>query len=1405
MLQLRETIQWQQQRQVQQSGSLSPALPSLSSPIQQSSHSISNSHQHLSGSTHNSDTISAAGMAGTLLREEDPVQLSFSSFVLFFAYVSGSSSSLEPQRRLLTHLLLPGYICSSDSVSSCTASTSVRDVLGIGESNLSTAAHTTIAVYLDDWTRQAMRQLLCLPLFGDLVTLHEFNSIMKRLDGRLSGPLGMQLLLPAVLQLLDEQSASVLVADLLVKKNNTSPLQRWIRDQLLTFQVTLTEFHHVHESAVSSPTHEATTALASGDLRGERYSGVQCMDALQLCERFTSDLVKKRRSVAVSGNGAETASDIGFEEYVQLLWTGLFHRLRRSAALEANLSFLALILETLHAVNDQIERRTYGKEGVSRVIQQCEDLFRQTRVLLLLKSRTMPGAHSIGLAINNVDDEIDDSDGGGGGGRGSLSDKLIAQYVDWNLSPMDAVSAPSMFTIHHLESAHISLYRILAQDSLDFGYRVTAAMEHEERCRDVFLHALRQQEHQQQQQQLQAQLHSIDESFALGNNPANNNNAAGVSSASTEVLLAWGKTADKRWRDLLSLALTEDAIHATASATTATGASISANSASSANNTPALDAMRRSVSTVTPSGSNITNNNSGSPLPTTSSLASTANAGGVLLQAPPPLKRKRKPLLLYFPYHNHPVLLGAYRAVITASHWAQQPHKSDGLVVVCEHLFEIDKPWRGLVAYEIYMRYIFPVYQGLVCLEEENSGSLYFGTSQSTTSLSPSRKNTATNSNKPKATSDSKKDSQTTTSSIMRFDPLRAQQLMQLMKDPALVKSLVTNTVEVLTYILETYSQVSTATPTTPFAPELPLSESARRLFSDVTNSNGSNMDEAGNNSTSGNANGNNNKGTWPWVADFTFGHLPQRFTSWVHHTGYCRDVVQYHICVAYTLCLRFQCALRGVAPSVLLGRRLSLSQFQQVQRFVQSADSASNSEFPLSVLAESSNPNASLNDEENEIGVVGEVSGEYVELLHEVWLSSNPATYRDANVAALHGTLIRHCLLHNDLAQLPTRQIQARGQFLLLGFRRMMWLLHQQKTNVLNASSAGVAGGGNSGASGSAEVRPQILYHLGKLWGFPLDVIRVFHVQVLLEQGEDVQNEVENMVCSQFDDVRVIMDALLSYVRYHLGTLLLTVEALPQYGPVLAAMDAEALLWAKQSAIYYGGNSSSTRNLIASAASKHAAQMKVHASGLPRQTKSPLASSGTPTSGSPSTSSLHTKHMYSNNPSAAGATTALHPNNGSSNNGGETAVVDIAVIRRVVLYLQTLLLNVPLKDRTNPNVTTGTTIGGGGASSDQATAAVPAYANWASRYLPLPQLSSGSNNNHATGSSSASSSSGAGASNHMGGYVSMLQMTVYHSWWERKSRCDALLSLCNAIVTATLKLQQHIQQQQQLRHSAMK
>jgi hypothetical protein len=188
-----------------------------------------------------------------------------------------------------------------------------------------------------------------------------------------------------------------------------------------------------------------------------------------------------------------------------------------------------------------------------------------------------------------------------------------------------------------------------------------------------------------------------------------------------------------------------------------------------------------------------------------------------------------------------------------------------------------------------------------------------------------------------------------------------------------------------------------------------------------------------------------------------------------------------------------------------------------------------------------------------------------------------------------------------------------------------------------------------------------------------------------------------------QFNDMNLPVDMLISIARQRLGNMMLQIEKIPSYGPMLAAMDAEALQWVK----HFPKNQSS---------------ILISGQGLNEDGRGMIGTGGGSSPNSPTTGS-----GGGNTGAGGGVMTAKSKSSGNSSSG---AVVqfDISSTRRIIIFLQSLLIDVPTRER-----------------EVESMIDMQSVANRMISYL--------------------------------------ISFTRYHTWVERKSRCDALLSLCNSMV----------------------
>lgn len=428
--------------------------------------------------------------------------------------------------------------------------------------------------------------LLFHPLLGDLVSLHTFTNALKVLD--LHSHFALRDILPLFVQFLSRQTLQTLVAEILTKKMSVSPLQRWLRDHLLTFQDSFSNYlASVQKTETGEPVPDSSRSDSSdlpepASRRSERSESIsEDQGILQEVEKHIVDELVNFRIRGESNYPTHPTVD----QSVRYLFRSAWVQCRNETNLEFVLALSAVLLETLYTVNDQIERRTFGSENLKYTIASWENLIRQVRVLLFIKNR----------------------------------------IYDHRTTEMLAC------TVNNLSDGKLSLFRILAMDTLVFALRAEQAREHELQCLEVYKRRIQEST-------------SADASSST----------ISAKAAQSDVLLAWGKVADKKWRDIITIAMNEDTMYRQGS----------------------QDGTQR---------------------------------------------RRRKPLLLYFPDHNHLDIVGAYRSILLAERWSERIDKMETLALVCEHLFDLSSSWRAVLALHVYSQYVLPVVQMLLDLEEDRT------------------------------------------------------------------------------------------------------------------------------------------------------------------------------------------------------------------------------------------------------------------------------------------------------------------------------------------------------------------------------------------------------------------------------------------------------------------------------------------------------------------------------------------------------------------------------------------------------------------------------------------------------------------------------------------------------------
>lgn len=189
------------------------------------------------------------------------------------------------------------------------------------------------------------------------------------------------------------------------------------------------------------------------------------------------------------------------------------------------------------------QRASDLKESLSRSCECCHTLFYKIRTALFLSCRTSGRLNSSGRYVSSVVQNV----------------------------PV---------TVHNLERGKISVYSLLAADTLCFASKAEHALEHESRCLHVF------------SKRIQSDQNDLD------------------SGSSSKVLIAWGHSANKRWRELIQITDTDDLLQ-----------------------------------------------DDENP-----SIRQTSSDAHRKIEDPKKIRRRR-PLLLFFPAHNNAIYLGCYRAL----------------------------------------------------------------------------------------------------------------------------------------------------------------------------------------------------------------------------------------------------------------------------------------------------------------------------------------------------------------------------------------------------------------------------------------------------------------------------------------------------------------------------------------------------------------------------------------------------------------------------------------------------------------------------------------------------------------------------------------------------------------------
>ena len=160
------------------------------------------------------------------------------------------------------------------------------------------------------------------------------------------------------------------------------------------------------------------------------------------------------------------------------------------------MALVAMVNETLLAVSDQIERRSYGTSNLKTTMWVWENLFRQLRVTMVL---------------NNHMDTVGEA-------------TLAASINDYSHF------ARSDDPCRGQASRSPSVYRVLALDSLSFADRAEDSVAHESQCKAVYLKKMQQ----------------IEQA-----SKATSTSLSRKEKESDSVATMWGSSAESNWREML--------------------------------------------------------------------------------------------------------------------------------------------------------------------------------------------------------------------------------------------------------------------------------------------------------------------------------------------------------------------------------------------------------------------------------------------------------------------------------------------------------------------------------------------------------------------------------------------------------------------------------------------------------------------------------------------------------------------------------------------------------------------------------------------------------------------------------------------------------------------------------------
>ena len=174
------------------------------------------------------------------------------------------------------------------------------------------------------------------------------------------------------------------------------------------------------------------------------------------------------------------------------------------------------------------------------------------------------------------------------------------------------------------------------------------------------------------------------------------------STSSIEPLTAWLND-QSRWKELFSIINTEDF---------------------------SIESSSKIQTTSSPLPTQNSPNISGGYHPQTPSLSPDSTPGN-----DPKRKnnKSKKPLLLYFPFHNQTDISAGYRACCLFNRWLRFPHKIDLFHLAVSHISKLDLIIRASFSEHFYLRFFLPMLHRYFKIEEGDEWNKTEGTTTKTT------------------------------------------------------------------------------------------------------------------------------------------------------------------------------------------------------------------------------------------------------------------------------------------------------------------------------------------------------------------------------------------------------------------------------------------------------------------------------------------------------------------------------------------------------------------------------------------------------------------------------------------------------------------------------------------------